>query len=58
MTNFANFGSAGMNIGALGAFAPERKSDISSVAMRALIGGNMASFLTACVAGELGEKKL
>ena len=51
--NFANFGSVGMNLGAMGALAPERKKDLSSVAMRALMGGCMSSYMTACVAGKI-----
>ena len=51
--NFANFGSVGMNLGAMGALSPDRKKDFSNVVMRALIGGCMSSYITACVAGEL-----
>jgi hypothetical protein len=37
----------------IGSLCPERKSDVSSVIFRAFIGGSVASFLTACIAGAL-----
>lgn len=50
---FANFGSIGICIGGLGALAPSKKSDVAEVAVRAMIAGTCASFMTACIAGFL-----
>ena len=41
----------GVMIGALGAMAPKRKKDLSSVVFRAMIAGNVACFMTAGIAG-------
>ena len=49
--NFANIGSVGMNLGSFGALAPSRTSDLAKVCLWALLAGNMASFMTACIAG-------
>ena len=38
-------------LGALGAMAPSRKRDITKVVVRAMIAGNVACFMTACIAG-------
>jgi len=53
LCGFANFPSIGIQIGGFGAMAPERKSDIASLAFRAMIGGCLVSFLNACIAGSL-----
>ncbi|KAJ8380903.1 hypothetical protein SKAU_G00016810 [Synaphobranchus kaupii] len=53
LCGFANIGSMGIMIGGLSAMAPERRSDISRCAIRALVSGTVASFMTACVAGIL-----
>lgn len=53
LCGFANFGSIGITLGALGALAPTRKSDLSRMVVRAMICGNVACFLTACIAGLL-----
>ena len=45
----------GIMIGCLVSMAPRRRSDISSCAMRSMIAGNIACFLTACIAGETHE---
>jgi len=55
LCGFANFPSIGIQIGGFGAMAPERKSDIASLALRAMIGGCLVSFLNACIAGSLLE---
>ena len=51
LCGFANFGSIGITLGGLGALAPKRKSDLSRMVVRAMICGNVACFLTACIAG-------
>ena len=48
---FANFGSMGIALATLSAFAPERKRALVGIALRALIGGNMVSLMTASIAG-------
>ncbi|RVE68131.1 hypothetical protein OJAV_G00088670 [Oryzias javanicus] len=53
LCGFSNMASLGMCIGALSAMAPNKKSDISRVGPRALIAGNVACFMTACIVGVL-----
>lgn len=48
---FANFSSVGMQIGGIGALAPERRADLAKLGMRALISGTLASYLSATIAG-------
>lgn len=48
---FANFSSVGMQIGGIGALAPERRSDLAKLGMRALLCGTLASYLSATIAG-------
>jgi CNT family concentrative nucleoside transporter len=50
---FANVSSIGIQIGGLGALAPERRTDIAQLGVRALIAATLANFSTACVAGAL-----
>ena len=42
----------GTYVGALAAVAPDRRGDISELAFRAAVNGNIAGFLTACIAGK------
>ena len=51
LCGFANFASIGIQIGGLGALAEGRKKDLAQLAMRAMIGGAFASWMTATVAG-------
>ncbi|XP_073321881.1 solute carrier family 28 member 3-like [Pagrus major] len=53
LCGFSNFSSLGMSVGALSAMAPERRVDISSCGLRALIAGSVSCFMTACIAGML-----
>jgi len=53
LCGFANFGSIGIQLGGLGAMAPERRSDMAKVVMRAFVAGCVVSLLNACVAGSL-----
>ncbi|MCF7808594.1 MAG: NupC/NupG family nucleoside CNT transporter [Candidatus Marinimicrobia bacterium] len=53
LCGFANFASIGIQIGGIGALAPERRGDLSQVALKAMIGGALASWLTATIAGIL-----
>lgn len=51
LCGFANFASIGIQIGGITPLAPERKTDLSRLAMRAMLGGALASSCTAAVAG-------
>lgn len=53
LCGFANFGSIGITLGGIGALAPRRKPDLAKMVVRAMICGNVACFLTACIAGLL-----
>ena len=53
LCGFANFSSIGIQIGGISAVAPERKSDLARVGLRAMFGGALASWLTATIAGIL-----
>ena len=55
LCGFANLGSIAIQIGGLGTMAPERKSEIARLAMRAMCAGALATCITACVAGLLGN---
>ncbi|KAM6169951.1 solute carrier family 28 member 3 [Rhynchocyon petersi] len=55
LCGFANIGSLGIVIGGLTSMAPSRKHDIASGAVRALIAGTIACFMTACIAGILSD---
>lgn len=51
LCGFANFGSIAIQIGGIGGMAPNRRGDIARLGLRAMIGGSLASFWTAAVAG-------
>jgi len=53
LCGFANFGSIGVQIGGIGALAPGRRAELAQLGLRAMIGGALASHMTACVAGVL-----
>jgi concentrative nucleoside transporter, CNT family len=53
LCGFANFSSIGIQIGGIGGLAPSRKGDIARLGFRALLGGSLASFMTATIAGLL-----
>jgi CNT family concentrative nucleoside transporter len=48
---FSNFGSIGIQIGALGSLAPTRKSDVANLGFRALLAGTFANYLSAAIVG-------
>jgi len=50
---FANFSSVGMQIGGIGELAPERRSDLAKLGLKALMCGTLASYLSASIAGIL-----
>jgi len=49
LCGFANFSSIAIQIGGIGSLAPKRRSEIAALGIRAMIGGSLAAFLTACV---------
>ena len=53
LCGFANFGSIGIQLGGIGGIAPDRRKDIAQLIFRAMIGGALASWLTATLAGIL-----
>lgn len=53
LCGFANFASVGIQIGGITPLAPERKAEISALALRAMLGGAIATWMMACVAGAL-----
>lgn len=53
LCGFSNIGSIGIQIGGIGAIAPQRKGDLAQLAVRAMIAGSVACFMTACIAGML-----
>lgn len=53
LTGFANFASIAIQIGGIGGIAPSRRQDISSLGMRAMLGGTVATWMTATMAGVL-----
>jgi concentrative nucleoside transporter, CNT family len=53
LCGFANFGSIGVQLGGIGAAAPARAGDLARLGLRAMLGGMLACFMTACVAGVL-----
>ncbi len=51
LCGFANFSSIGIQLGGIGPLAPERRSDLAKVGIRAVIGGTLANLMTATLAG-------
>lgn len=51
LCGFSNFASIGIQIGGIGALAPNQKSTLAQLGIKALIGGSVACFLTAAIAG-------
>jgi CNT family concentrative nucleoside transporter len=53
LCGFANFGSIAIQVGGIGSLAPERRGEMAKVGIRAMIGGLLAAYMTACLAGFL-----
>lgn len=53
LCGFSNFSSIAIQIGGIGALAPERRHDLARLGLRALLAGTLACLMTACVAGML-----
>ena len=53
LCGFANFSSIGIQIGGIGALAPNRKGDLARLGIRAMLAGTMANLMSASIAGML-----
>ena len=53
LCGFANFSSIAIQVGGIGSLAPERRGDMAKLGVRAMIGGLLASYITATIAGIL-----
>jgi CNT family concentrative nucleoside transporter len=53
LLGFANFSSIAIQIGGIGGIAPQRRGDLAKLGLRAMIGGNLAAFMSASLAGML-----
>lgn len=55
LCGFANFSSIAIQIGGIGSLAPERRSDLARFGLKAVLGGSLATFMTATIAGVLTQ---
>jgi CNT family concentrative nucleoside transporter len=53
LCGFANLGSIGMQIGGIGALAPERRGDLAKLGLRAMLAGTMANLMSASIVSML-----
>jgi len=53
LCGFANFSSIAIQIGGIGGLAPERRHDLARFGLRAVLGGSIATLMTATIAGVL-----
>jgi CNT family concentrative nucleoside transporter len=53
LCGFANFSSIAIQVGGIGSLAPERRSEMAQLGFRAMIGGLLAAYMTASLAGFL-----
>jgi len=53
LCGFANFSSIAIQLGGIGGLAPNRRSDIARLGLRAVLGGTLATMMTATIAGVL-----
>lgn len=53
LCGFANFASIGIQIGGIGALAPGQRQNLARFGVKALIGGTIAAFMTAVIAGTI-----
>jgi len=51
LCGFANFSSIGIQIGGIGALAPNRKGDLARLGLRAMLAGTMANMMSASIVG-------
>ena len=55
LCGFANFSSIAIQIGGIGGLAPNRRADLARFGLRAVLGGSLATFMTATIAGVLEQ---
>ncbi|MEP7042886.1 MAG: nucleoside transporter C-terminal domain-containing protein [Dokdonella sp.] len=55
LCGFANFSSIAIQIGGIGGLAPNRRADLARLGLRAVLGGSIATFMTATIAGVLEQ---
>jgi CNT family concentrative nucleoside transporter len=55
LCGFANFSSIAIQIGGIGGLAPERRPDLARFGLLAVLGGSLATFMTATIAGVLSR---
>jgi CNT family concentrative nucleoside transporter len=55
LCGFANFSSIAIQIGGIGSLAPERRSELARFGLKAVLGGSLATFMTATIAGVLTQ---
>jgi CNT family concentrative nucleoside transporter len=53
LCGFANFSSIGIQMGGIGALAPNKKADLAKLGVRAMLAGTMANLMSASIAGML-----
>jgi len=53
LCGFSNIASIGIQIGGIGTLAPNQRSTLAQIGVKALLGGSIACFITACVASML-----
>lgn len=53
LCGFANFASIGIQIGGIGALAPNQRKNLTELGIKALVGGTIACLMVACIAGML-----
>ena len=53
LCGFANFSSIAIQIGGIGALAPNRRGDLAQLGLRAMVGGLLSCYMTAAIAGIL-----
>jgi CNT family concentrative nucleoside transporter len=53
MCGFANFGSAGIMVGGMGALVPERRAEVVTLGLRSIVSGTIATCMSGAVAGLL-----
>ncbi len=53
LCGFANFSSIAIQIGGIGGLAPSRRADLAKLGLKAVLGGSLATFMTATIAGVL-----
>jgi CNT family concentrative nucleoside transporter len=53
LCGFANIGSIGIQVGGIGALIPNRRNEIASLGVRAMLAGTMANLMSASIVGIL-----